>query len=174
MLLQIIRKRSLIQFSIELLLMSQVKKYNFTSTIKSSGNTGGAYVEFPFDVFKEFKAKGKVKVICYFENIEYRGLLVKMGTICHIIGITKEIRNKLGKSVGDSVNVKLSVDTDERTVVIPEPLLNALNKNKSLLNKFKSLSLTSQKEYALKINSAKKEETLKKRLDSIISELKLK
>lgn len=150
------------------------KKYNFNAIIKSAGNSGGAYVEFPFEVFKEFKTKGIVKVNCYFEDIEYRGSLVKMGTDCHIIGITKDIKNKLGKNIGDSVSVKLSVDSSERTVTIPVQLMTALNKNKSLLEKFKSLSYTSQKEFALKISSAKKEETLLKRLDSIISELKSK
>lgn len=154
--------------------MSKQKTDNFTNIIKSAGNNGGAYVEFPFDVLKEFKTKGRVNVICYFDDVEYRGSLVKMGTDCHIIGITKEIRNKLEKSVGDSVNVKLSVDTSERIVVIPEPLLNALNKNKSLMEKFKSLSYTKQKEAALQISSAKKAETLMKRIDSIMSELKSK
>lgn len=146
----------------------------FKAIIKSAGNNGGAYVEFPFDVFKEFKTNGRVKVICYFEDVEYRGSLVKMLTDCHIIGITKDIRNKLGKSIGDSVNVKLTVDTSERTVIIPEQLLSALNKNKSLFTKFRSLSYTSQKEYALKISSAKNEETIRKRIDSIIRELKSK
>ena len=154
--------------------MFEQKKYNFKAIIKSAGDSGGAYVKFPFEVFKEFKTKGRVKVICYFEEIEYHGSLVKMGTDCHIIGITKDIRNKLGKNIGESVKVKLSVDTSERTVIIPELLLTALNKNKFLLDKFKSLSYTKQKEAALQISSAKKEETLKKRLDTIISELKSK
>lgn len=154
--------------------LSEQNKYNFTAIIKSAGPSGGAYVEFPFDVFKEFRTKGRVKVTCHFEDIEYRGSLVKMGTDCHIIGVTKEIRNKLGKSVGDSINVELKLDSSERTVTIPESLL-VINKNdKSLFEKFKSLSYTRQKEYAIKINSAKRETTLEKSLQSIIKDLKLK
>ncbi len=152
--------------------MPDNNKFNFTAIIKSAGPSGGAYVEFPFDVFKEFKTKGRVKVICYFEDIEYRGSLVKMRTDCHIIGITKEIRNKLGKVIGDPVNVKLSVDVSERTVVIPEALLKVLKKDKLILEKFNSLSYTRKKEYALKICSAKREATLEKRLQSIIKDLK--
>lgn len=46
-----------------------------------------------------------------FDGVLYTGSIVNMGvknddgSICYIIGILKEIRSRIGKSVGDSVSV---------------------------------------------------------------------
>ena len=42
-----------------------------------------------------------------FDGIPYRGQVVKMGTPCYIIGVTKQIRKQLGKNFGDIVEVVL-------------------------------------------------------------------
>lgn len=61
---------------------------------------------------RSFGTRGRVKVVATFDGVEYRGSLVKMGTPCHIIGITKAIRSLIGKQPGDTVSVTLKVDTD--------------------------------------------------------------
>ncbi|HEX3009387.1 MAG TPA: DUF1905 domain-containing protein [Bacteroidales bacterium] len=112
---------------------ARLKKYEFEALIKASEiGSGGAYIEFPFDVEKEFGVKGRVKIVCFFDNIEYRGSLVKMGTQCHIIGITKEIRNKIGKNIGDSVKVLLYKDESEREIKVHPTLLQEFEKDKTL------------------------------------------
>lgn len=65
-----------------------------------------AYIEFPYDVRKEF-GKGRVKVHATFDGEPYDGSLVKMGTECHIIGIRKDIRKKIGKQAGNIVSVTI-------------------------------------------------------------------
>lgn len=50
-----------------------------------------AYVKFPYDVKQVFGTKGIVKVVATFDGYKYRGILAKMSTECHIIGITKAI-----------------------------------------------------------------------------------
>ncbi len=152
-----------------------MKEYKFESAIKPSEiGKGGAYVEFPFDVEKEFGTKGRVPVICHFENIAYSGSLVKMGTSCHIIGITKNIRDKIGKDVGDKVKVRLSKDESERTVEVHPLLKSLIAKDKILQENYEKLSNTRKKEIAVLLTSAKKEETLKSRLEKVIGELKKK
>lgn len=42
-----------------------------------------------------------------FDNVPYRGQVVKMGTPGYIIGVTKQIRKAIGKSFGDTVSVML-------------------------------------------------------------------
>ena len=42
-----------------------------------------------------------------FDGIPYRGQVVKMGTPCYIIGVTKQIRKQIGKNFGDIVEVVL-------------------------------------------------------------------
>jgi hypothetical protein len=149
-----------------------MKEYKFEAIIKESKiGKGGAYIEFPFEVEKEFGIKGRVPVIVYFENIEYKGSLMKMGTSCHMIGILKEIRNKLGKDIGDAVQVRVIKDETERTVEINHKLKAAFEKNDSLRIAYEKLSYTRQKEINILLNSAKTETTLNKRLQKILAEL---
>lgn len=82
------------------------KLYEFEAVIHKVDGIDGAYVEITFDVKKEF-GKGRVPVNATFDGERYEGSLVKMKTPCHIIGIRKEIRKKIGKQPGDTVKVTL-------------------------------------------------------------------
>ncbi|AGA68512.1 protein of unknown function (DUF1905) [Desulfitobacterium dichloroeliminans LMG P-21439] len=82
------------------------KIYEFEAEIKKVPDIDGAYVEIPFDVKAEF-GKGRVAVTATFDDEVYRGSLVKMGTPCHIIGIRKDIRAKIGKQPGDITKVTI-------------------------------------------------------------------
>ena len=66
-----------------------------------------AYVEIPFDVKARF-GKGRVAVHAEFDGEPYDGQLVRMGTPCHILGVRKDIRRRIGKQPGDTVHVKLT------------------------------------------------------------------
>lgn len=69
-------------------------------------------MRFPYDIRAEF-GKGRVKVLATFDGVPYEGNLVNMGvkkgdgTICYIIGIRKDIRQKIGKGIGDQVDVTI-------------------------------------------------------------------
>jgi hypothetical protein len=80
------------------------KTYEFDAVIIKVPDIDGAYVEIPFDV-KEVFGKGRVPVHATFDGEPYDGSLVRMRTPCHIIGIRKEIRAKIGKQPGDTVRV---------------------------------------------------------------------
>jgi len=82
------------------------KIYEFDAIIKKVPDMDGAYIEIPFDVKAEF-GKGRVPVHAAFDGEPYDGQIVRMGTPCHIIGLRKDIRTKIGKQPGDSVHVTL-------------------------------------------------------------------
>lgn len=82
------------------------KFYEFNAEIKKVPDMDGAYIEIPFDVKAEF-GKGRVPVTATFDGEVYTGSLVRMGTPCHILGIRKDIRAKIGKQPGDTVKVTL-------------------------------------------------------------------
>ena len=73
---------------------------------------GGAYVRFPYDIREEF-GKGRVKVKATFDGEQYDGSLVNMGvknsdgSVCHIIGVRKDIQERIGKRPGDTVSVTI-------------------------------------------------------------------
>jgi len=82
------------------------KIYEFEAEIKKVPDIDGAYIEIPFDVKAEF-GKGRVLVTATFDGETYDGILVKMKTPCHIIGIRKDIRVKIGKQAGDIIKVTI-------------------------------------------------------------------
>ncbi|WIV12668.1 DUF1905 domain-containing protein [Proteiniborus sp. MB09-C3] len=83
------------------------KVYEFEAEIKKVPDIDGAYIEIPFDVKVEF-GKGRVPVYATFDDEPYEGSLVRMKTPCHIIGIRKDIRAKIGKQPGDTIRVTIT------------------------------------------------------------------
>ena len=76
----------------------------FSAVIIQNGNMDAAYVEIPYDI-KEIFGKGRLLVNASFDGVPYSGQVVKMGTPCYIIGITKQVRKQINKSFGDTVDV---------------------------------------------------------------------
>jgi len=90
------------------------KTYEYEAVIKPSEvGKGGAYVVFPYDIREEF-GKGRVKVHATFDGEPYQGSIVNMGvknpdgSTCYVIGVRKDIREKIGKKPGDVVKVTIS------------------------------------------------------------------
>ena len=92
--------------------LMEKKVYRFQALIEPVPEKGGAFVRFPSDIRQEF-GKGRVKVAAAFDGEPYQGSLVNMGvknpdgSICYILGVRKDIRDKIGKQPGDMVEVTL-------------------------------------------------------------------
>lgn len=149
----------------------KMKEYKFKAVIQKPDKVDSGYVEFPFDVFKEFGKRGQVKVKAYFDGFEYRGSLVKMGTQCHIIGLNKQVREAINRKPGDMVQVVIVEDTEKRTVEVPDDLRIALSEVEEALTAFDKLSFTHRREYVEWISSAKKQETRSARINKCIEML---
>ena len=146
------------------------KKHTFTATIQNAGG-GGAFVEVPFDVEKEFGSK-KPKIKAMIEGVPYRGLLVRMGGECHMLLILKGIREQTGKTFGDQVKITVEPDTEPRVIEVPKDLLKEFKKDKDAKAFFDKLSYTHQKEYVRWIEEAKKDETRQGRIVKTMEMLK--
>ena len=87
-------------------------EHRLIATIERSGSIDAAYIVVPVDI-REVYGKARLKVEATFDGEPYSGNVVNMGVkdadgkICYIIGITKAIRQKIGKTFGDSVDVTL-------------------------------------------------------------------
>lgn len=66
----------------------------FEAVIQKHPGKDATFIEIPFDVEETFGSK-RVKVKAKFDEVEYRGSIVKMGVPCYMIGITKAIRKEL-------------------------------------------------------------------------------
>ncbi len=131
---------------------------------------GGAYVVVPFDVEGTFGSR-RPRVKATFDGVPYRGTLVRMGGSNHILPILKSIREQLGKQVGASVQVTVSLDTQPRTVLVPDDLAQAFEAAPDARDFFESLSYTHRKEYVRWIESAKRETTRSSRIERTVSML---
>lgn len=147
-----------------------MKKYSFEAVIKKIEGKDATYIEVPIDIEKEFDAK-RVKVKAKFDNVDYRGSIVKMGLPCYMIGITKEIRNKIGKTYGDIINVEFEKDEVDREIELPKEFKEKLLENEKACKFYESLSFSNQRKYYQWITSAKKEETKIKRIGEAIKKL---
>lgn len=92
--------------------MKKMNELNFEGTIEAVPDKGGAFVRVPVDIRKEY-GKGRLKVHAEFDDLSYDGSIVNMGvknpdgSICYIIGIRKDIRERLKKNAGDVVTVHI-------------------------------------------------------------------
>lgn len=88
--------------------------HRFSATIIQNEDMDAAYIVVPIDIRKEYGV-GRLKVEATFDGAPYRGSVVNMGVkdaegnICYIIGITKAIRQKIGKTFGDTIDVTINL-----------------------------------------------------------------
>lgn len=134
------------------------------------GKGGGALIVIPFDVESVYGTRGRVRVKATFDGHPYRGSIAPMGGR-HVLGLVKPIREAIGKSAGDSVEVVVEPDTEERTVEIPPELTEALEASPAASEFYAGLAYTYRKEYARWIADAKRPETRSRRLAKAIDKL---
>jgi len=147
-----------------------MKRYRFKARIEDAGS-GGACVYFPYDVEKEFGTRGRVPVKVTFNGVPYAGSMVKYGAPQHMLPMLKSIREQIGKRPGESIDVVVWKDEEERTVEVPAALKKVL-RSEGLLAGFEKLSYTHRKEYVRWIEEAKKEETRQRRVEKAVAMLK--
>lgn len=145
-------------------------RIEFTAKIRVLDN-GGAHVEFPGDVEKLFGVKGRVPVRVTFDGQPYRGSMVRMGLPKHILLILKEIREKLGKAEGDPLRVTVELDEAPRVVELAADVEAAYNKA-GVLERYRAMSYSHQRERNLWIEEAKQAETRARRIAKSVADLK--
>src|SRR5207247_1376329 len=65
-----------------------------------------------------------------------------------LVGLNRAVRQEAGVEAGDTVDVKLELDTAPREVEMPEALADALAQNAEARAAFDRLAYTHRKEYA--------------------------
>lgn len=145
----------------------------FEATIEKAGgeNMDAAYISIPFNVKEVYGTKGQVTIKAKFDGHPYQGSLANMGTGSHILIVTKDVRETIKKSIGDTVKVELEQDKSKREVIVPADLLDLLKQYQDALKFFEGLSYTNRKEYVGWIESAKKSATRQDRINRTLEKL---
>jgi hypothetical protein len=116
----------------------------------------------PGEVIAELGGGGRIPVQATFDGIAYRGSIASMGG-CMALGILKQIRSELGKTVGDPVVVTVERDEAARTIDVPADLAAALDAA-GMREAFDRLSFSHRREHVKAINDAKKPQTRARRI----------
>lgn len=120
-------------------------------------------MEVPAEAVRQLGAEGRVPVRASFDGVPYRGSVVPMGGAL-VLGVTKAVRESIGKAVGDRVRIVLERDRAPREVELPADLTAALDADPEARAFFDALSYTHRREYVEWIVEAKRPETRERRL----------
>ena len=85
-----------------------------------------------------------------------------------MLGLSRENREAAGVQAGETVTVAVRLDSEPRTVEIPEALVAALKQHPEVQQRFDGLAYTHRKEYARWIDEAKRDETRERRVAQAI------
>ena len=141
----------------------------FTATIVRDGSM--CYIPLTFDpkpVFGKTRAPVKVTLNGY----TFRSTIAAMGgPTC--IPLRKSNREAAGLEGGESIQVRLDLDTEPRVVKPPADLVKAL-KAASAWDRWRELSFTHQREHAEAVEDAKKPETRARRIERAVQMIRSK
>lgn len=99
-------------------------KIEYDAIIHKDEEHNGSYCDIPFNVLETF-GKKRVKIKALIDAVEYRGLPTPMGGKYGLF-MNKEVRDKVGKTYGETVHISIEEDTEPRVVEIPQDLLEAM------------------------------------------------
>jgi hypothetical protein len=142
---------------------------NFTATILLSGKTATG-IEVPAAVVDRLAGGKRPAVNVRINGYAYRSTVAPMGGV-FMLPISLEHRQGAGVGAGNTVDVDLTLDTEERTLSIPSDLQKALDGDAQALRVFASLSYSKKQRLTLPIEQAKTPETRQRRVEKAINDL---
>ncbi|MEO8378079.1 MAG: YdeI/OmpD-associated family protein [Acidobacteriota bacterium] len=124
------------------------------------------FIPVPFDP-KPLFGKVRAPVRVTLNGHTYRSTIASMGGAVGI-PLRKSNREAAGLEGSETLEVKLELDTDERTVEPPPDLAGALRGTPTAWDRWTELSYTYQREYVEALADAKRPETRARRLEAAV------
>jgi len=145
------------------------KEVSFSAEILSTGKTSAGIIV-PPEIVDSLGAGKKPKVFVTLNDYTYRSSVAMMAGD-YMIPVSNEVRAASGLSAGESVTVRLRLDTEERVLEIPADFQLALEANPVAAERFAKLSYSNKRRYTMPIEAAKAAETRARRIEKSIAEL---
>jgi hypothetical protein len=125
----------------------------------------------PVDVIEWFGTRARVPIRGTINGFAFRSSLMPCGN-ARMMPVNQALCNGAGVAPGDTVDVVMERDVEERTVEAPAELKRELAKSKTAQDRWEELAFTHKKEMANSISGVKQEETKKRRLAKVMEVLK--
>jgi hypothetical protein len=145
-------------------------KKTFTTTIQKAEGLNATGIRVPAEVIAAFGTHKRPKVNVTLNGYTYRSTVAAYGDV-FMLPLAQDHRAAAGVEAGDQVDVTLELDTEPRTVEVPEDLRAALSEKAGALEAFEALSYSKRKEFARQVNEAKAQETRTRRITGIVAKL---
>ncbi|MFF5767254.1 YdeI/OmpD-associated family protein [Streptomyces tanashiensis] len=90
----------------------------------------------------------------------------------HLLGLSNANRQAAGVAIGEAVEVELELDTEPRVVVEPSDFAQALDDDPAARAAYDTLAYSRKREHVRAIESAKRPETRRRRIEKAIATLR--
>ena len=144
-------------------------KETYTTTVLQAEGMNATGLSVPAEVVAAFGQGKRPKVKVTLNGYTYRSTVAAYGDV-FMLPLSQEHRAAARVEAGDVVEVTLELDTEPRTVEVPDVLAAALAEN-DVRDAFDALSYTMRKEHVRQVESARSEETRQRRIAKIVAAL---
>jgi Domain of unknown function (DUF1905)/Bacteriocin-protection, YdeI or OmpD-Associated len=142
----------------------------FTTVVQKAEGINATGIHVPAEAVAALGTQKRPKVKVSVNGYTYRSTVAPYGNV-FMLPLNQEHRAAAGVEAGEEVEVTLELDTEPRTVDIPDELRTALASKAGALEAFEALSYTNRKEAVRQVTEAKAQETRDRRIANIVSQL---
>ena len=140
-----------------------------TAELQSTGGTTAGF-QIPDEFVTELGGGGRPKVVVRVNGFEYRSSIAKMGGD-YWLGVSNERRQAAGIKAGDTLDLEIVLDTQERTIDVPDDFAAALAKEPAAQATFDGLSFSNKRYHVDQITGAKTDATRERRIAKSVETL---
>ena len=145
-------------------------KTTFKTTVFQAEGMNATGFQIPAEAIAALGKSKKPAVKITIGDYTYRSTVSSYGDT-FLLPLSAEHRSASGLKAGDEVEMTLELDTEPRTVDVPEDLAAALAAKAGAREAFDALNYTTRKEHVRQVETAKAAETRKRRIAKIVDGL---
>jgi len=127
----------------------------------------GVFVEVPAGVVEALGAGRRPAVVVEINGHRHRSTPAVYGGRSYL-PLRKDVRQAAGIEAGQTVTVGLELDEQPRDVAVPDDLAAALREDPTVEAAFTALSFTHRREYVEWVESARRDDTRRRRVERTV------
>ncbi|WP_150957961.1 YdeI/OmpD-associated family protein [Microbacterium testaceum] len=139
----------------------------FETTLLQMGNNTG--IEVPPEVLGDLGGGKRAAVVVEVNGFTFRSTIGSMAGKA-LIPFSSDKRAATGLEGGDALSVELTLDTEPRTIEVPDDLAAALSAA-GAREAFDALSPSARKAHVTNVETAKAADTRTRRIDAVVAKL---